>query len=61
MDEDKYIWKPCEVCGTSTNGRYMFDDFPVCQRCYETDGLCEYLKNNRLELYKFEMSEIEYE
>lgn len=57
FDETKYIWKPCEICGIETNGRFMFDDFPVCPKCYETDELMEYLKNNRLELYRFEMSD----
>lgn len=61
IDPNIYLWKPCEVCGVSTNGRYMSDDIPVCYECYDSEKLLDWLKDNRPEYYRFEESEIDYE
>ena len=31
---DDYWWKPCRLCGTSTN--VYFEEFPVCVNCEMT-------------------------
>ena len=52
-----YIWLPCEICGVDTNGRYMFDDIPICEKDFDTPKFLEWLRVNRPILYDFEMAE----